>query len=156
MERRRRDSGGPPLPERDRATYINVVSPRWFHTFGTRLLAGRDIAETDTRASPPVAIVNEAFARKFLNGRNPVGRHVVRASSPSHPSRRSRDRRLRRRRRLQLSARAGAADDVHPDSQQEDAAVHHVDQRARCGRIAGASDAEPGGGADGRRTQTSR
>ena len=78
--------GGPPLPERDRTTYINVVSPRWFHTFGTRLLAGRDIAETDTRASPPVAMVNEAFARKFLNGRNPVGRHVVRASSPNHPS----------------------------------------------------------------------
>ncbi len=37
-------------------------------------LAGRDFNENDTAASPKVAIVNEAFARQYTGGVNPVGR----------------------------------------------------------------------------------
>ena len=40
---------------------------------GVNLLAGRDFAPVDTRGSEPVAIVNEAFARHFFPGANPVG-----------------------------------------------------------------------------------
>jgi putative ABC transport system permease protein len=52
---------------------FNVVSPGYFETLQTRLLAGRDFDDHDTAASPPVAIVNEAFAKTFANGTNPVG-----------------------------------------------------------------------------------
>ncbi|MCA1651821.1 MAG: ABC transporter permease [Acidobacteria bacterium] len=67
---------GPELPERERITFINLLSSRWFATYGTPLIAGRDFAETDTAAAPPVAIVNETFAKKFANGRSPLGMRV--------------------------------------------------------------------------------
>ncbi len=73
---------GPPLPEKERIAHINYVTPDWFATYGTRILAGRDVAAIDRAGSPPVAIVNEAFARKFLNGRNPLGRMVRQESRP--------------------------------------------------------------------------
>jgi predicted permease len=66
----------PPLSGRDRMSYVNLVSPEWLHTFGTRLLAGRDISAADTANSPPVMLVNEAFARRFTGGHNPVGRRI--------------------------------------------------------------------------------
>jgi putative ABC transport system permease protein len=52
---------------------FNVVSPGFFETLQTRFLAGRDFDDHDTAASPQVAIVNEAFAKKFANGANAVG-----------------------------------------------------------------------------------
>jgi putative ABC transport system permease protein len=50
------------------------VSPGYFRTMETPFVAGRDFNQTDTPASPRVAIVNEAFANKFMDGRNPLGR----------------------------------------------------------------------------------
>lgn len=50
------------------------ISPGYFKTLGTLLVAGRDFDDRDTTASPKVAIVNESFARKLLNGANPIGR----------------------------------------------------------------------------------
>jgi hypothetical protein len=41
---------------------------------GTTLIAGRDFDDRDTLTSPKVAIVNEAFAKTFFGGANPVGR----------------------------------------------------------------------------------
>ncbi|MDP1570223.1 MAG: ABC transporter permease [Vicinamibacterales bacterium] len=61
-------------PERDRIAHFNRVTPGFFATLGTPILAGRDIAETDVAASPKVALVNEAFAAKFLHGEHPLGR----------------------------------------------------------------------------------
>ena len=56
-------------------TNVNLLSPSWFKTLGTRLLAGRDFTEQDVDCViAPVAIVNEAFARKFFDGSNPLGR----------------------------------------------------------------------------------
>jgi len=77
--------GGPALSERERVTYINLVSPDWLRTYGTRLLAGRDIAVTDQSGTAPIALVNEAFVRKFFNGENPVGRRVGRPAFPGRP-----------------------------------------------------------------------
>jgi putative ABC transport system permease protein len=45
--------------------YINPVSPGYFETMGTPFVAGRDFNEHDTMESPLVAIVNEAFAKRF-------------------------------------------------------------------------------------------
>jgi len=66
--------GAPPLPERERIAYGNMVSPGWFAAYGTSFIAGRDFTEHDRRGAPAVAIVNEAFARRFTSGEHPVGR----------------------------------------------------------------------------------
>jgi putative ABC transport system permease protein len=54
-------------------SFFNRVSPGYFQTIGTTLAAGRDFNDRDTLSSPQVAIVNEAFAKRFFGGRNPVG-----------------------------------------------------------------------------------
>jgi predicted permease len=49
------------------------VTPGYFQTMETPLLGGRDFDDSDTPTSPRVAIVNQTFVRKMLNGANPVG-----------------------------------------------------------------------------------
>ena len=70
----------------DRGVYVNLVSPGWFQTFGTRFLGGRDFNDRDTKAAPHVVIVNETFARKFLNGANPIGHHFRQPDYPDRPA----------------------------------------------------------------------
>jgi putative ABC transport system permease protein len=67
---------GPELAPPQNISYRNVITPDWFATYGTRLAAGRDFDNRDRLASPPVAIVNETFARRFLQGANPLGRRI--------------------------------------------------------------------------------
>jgi predicted permease len=57
--------------------YFNGVSPRYFETVGMRLRRGRDLADTDTAATQKVVIVNEALARQFFPGQDPIGRHIT-------------------------------------------------------------------------------
>lgn len=52
---------------------FNQASPGYFETVQTPMLVGRDFNNNDTTQSPPVAVVTETFAKKFMNGRNPVG-----------------------------------------------------------------------------------
>jgi predicted permease len=60
---------GPPLPEGQRPeAYIISISPEYFAATGTRLLRGRTFTDQDNAAAVPVAIVNQAFARKYFNG----------------------------------------------------------------------------------------
>ncbi|HEX3879523.1 MAG TPA: ABC transporter permease [Bryobacteraceae bacterium] len=61
----------------DQNTSINAIAPRYFAATGTELLAGRDFNNRDTGDSLPVALVNEAFARKFSGGQAPLGRHIT-------------------------------------------------------------------------------
>jgi predicted permease len=68
--------GAPSLSQRARQIFVNEIGPRWFATYGTRIVAGRDFDERDAAGSGPVAIVNEAFVRRFLNGTSPLGRIV--------------------------------------------------------------------------------
>ena len=51
------------------------VSPDYFATIGTKVIAGRDFRESDNRTSEAVAIVDEMFVRKYLHGQNPIGAH---------------------------------------------------------------------------------
>ncbi len=60
-----------------RNAYVNFVTPGWFATYGTPITAGRDFTDSETRDSPGVIIVNEAFVNKFLADRNPIGATVV-------------------------------------------------------------------------------
>ena len=63
-----------PAASSGKDAWFNRVSPNYFHTMGTGLVAGRDFTDADTLGAPNVAIVNEEFARKYFNGANPVGR----------------------------------------------------------------------------------
>jgi len=51
------------------------VTPGFFDALDNRMVTGRPITEQDTANSPRVAVVNEAFARKFFKGENPIGKH---------------------------------------------------------------------------------
>jgi putative ABC transport system permease protein len=64
------------LGPRERMSWINAVSPDWFRTYGIRLSAGRDFDRRDRAGTPRTAVVNQAFARRFLPGGSPIGRHV--------------------------------------------------------------------------------
>jgi predicted permease len=55
----------------------NLLSPGWFRTYGIRLVAGRDISDSDRAGAPRVAVVNETFARRYLGDGSPLGRTVV-------------------------------------------------------------------------------
>ncbi|MBI3402302.1 MAG: ABC transporter permease [Acidobacteria bacterium] len=65
--------GAPSLPQMERLVVVNFVTPGWFAVYGIAVRAGRDIVDTDTDSTQPVVVVNEAFARRFYPGRNPVG-----------------------------------------------------------------------------------
>lgn len=59
--------------------HLNAVTPEFFDTLGTRVVAGRRFSEAETQSSAAkVAIVNETFVRKYLGGRNPLGAMVCR------------------------------------------------------------------------------
>ncbi|PYT34125.1 MAG: hypothetical protein DMF52_13860 [Acidobacteria bacterium] len=53
----------------------NWVGPRYFATLGIPLLAGREIAASDSAATAKVALINATMARKYFAGRDPVGLH---------------------------------------------------------------------------------
>jgi putative ABC transport system permease protein len=53
--------------------WANLISPGWFGTFGVPLVAGRDLSDRDRAGGPRVAIVNQAFARKFAQDKSPIG-----------------------------------------------------------------------------------
>ncbi|MEX2271206.1 MAG: ABC transporter permease [Vicinamibacterales bacterium] len=56
--------------------WLNATTPGWFETMGIPLRSGRDFGVNDRAGSPYVAIVNEAFLRRFLHGGRPVGQTV--------------------------------------------------------------------------------
>jgi predicted permease len=56
---------------------LNIVTPGWFGTYGMTLRRGRAFSDGDLTDADPVAIVNEAFVRKFLGDREPLGSLVV-------------------------------------------------------------------------------
>ena len=66
-------------------TSLSRVGPDYFRTLQTQLLAGRDFDARDRDGAPLVVVVNEAFARKFFDGANPVGRRFWVAASPGDP-----------------------------------------------------------------------
>jgi predicted permease len=65
------------LPPDDQSAHFNMMTPRWFATYGTTLLAGREFDERDIAAAPRVIVVNEAFVRTYLKDRSVLGRTVM-------------------------------------------------------------------------------
>jgi putative ABC transport system permease protein len=52
------------------------VTPGYFAALGVPLKAGRFFTDADREGAPPVAIVNEAFARRYWGSQNPIGRRL--------------------------------------------------------------------------------
>ncbi len=66
----------------DGSINFNAVTPGFFSTLGVRLLAGRDFDQSDSRPAgevgPRSAIVNQAFVKRYLAGRDPLGVRIAR------------------------------------------------------------------------------
>lgn len=60
-------------------TSMNFVTPGYFETMGIRLLAGRELEEGDRSEEGKIAnvVVNQAFAHKFFEGQDPLGREFA-------------------------------------------------------------------------------
>jgi len=70
---------GPNAPTgNDSDVYINHIAPGYFATMRTPLLEGRDFNERDTGEIPRVVIINQALARKFFPGVDPLGKTIRR------------------------------------------------------------------------------
>jgi putative ABC transport system permease protein len=60
--------------------YFNNVAPRFFETMNTPIVQGREITDRDAAGAPGVAIVNEAFVRRYLANDAAIGRHFSQVS----------------------------------------------------------------------------
>jgi predicted permease len=65
----------PPASKLPHAYYYNVT-PGYFRTMQTRLIAGRDFAQTDRKGAPPVAIVNQTLARRLFPNEDALGKRI--------------------------------------------------------------------------------
>ena len=73
--------GFTPADDERTSAHTNGIGPGYFRTLGIPLLAGREFTRTDDAVAPKVAVVNEAFARRFFDGANPLGRRLDRGGS---------------------------------------------------------------------------
>src|ERR1700730_14752361 len=64
-----------PGPKEDTGAGWARVMPGFFETLGATIVQGRFIKEQDSATTRPVAVVNEAFVRRFFQHENPIGRH---------------------------------------------------------------------------------
>jgi predicted permease len=63
--------------DRDRESALDVVGPGYFSTLGIPIRLGREILDSDRGAATKVCVINEAFARRFFDRRNPIGMRVT-------------------------------------------------------------------------------
>ncbi len=71
-------AGKPPAdPSQRRGAGFNMVMPGYFETFGIRMSKGRTFTALDRAGSQPVAIVNQTFVDRFLEGVDPLTQRVV-------------------------------------------------------------------------------
>jgi predicted permease len=66
-------------PQRDNEKFsrFDMVSPGYFSTVGIPIVTGREISAQDTAFALHVCVINEAFAKLFFAGHNPIGSHVT-------------------------------------------------------------------------------
>ena len=69
--------GFTPRNEDEGGSTATFVGPGYFSSIGIPILLGREIGPRDTPKSPPVCVINEAFAKRFFPGRNPIGKHIT-------------------------------------------------------------------------------
>ncbi|HYY94051.1 MAG TPA: ABC transporter permease [Pyrinomonadaceae bacterium] len=68
--------GYAPQPGENIGVDANEVGPGYHELMGIPLVEGRGFTERDAAGAPPVAVINEAMARQYFPGQNPLGRHL--------------------------------------------------------------------------------
>ena len=71
------DSGVDAIAQAYQPAELHIVSPNFFDMMSANLLRGRWLADSDLPSSQPVAVLNEAMARRYFPGGNPVGRRIA-------------------------------------------------------------------------------
>jgi predicted permease len=66
-----------PGPNDDVTSFWDRVTPGYFDVIGNPILRGRGITEEDTATSRHVAVINEAFARRFFKDEDPIGKYFA-------------------------------------------------------------------------------
>lgn len=69
-------AGYTPGPEEEVVIELYTVGPDYFRTMGIPLVAGRDFTEQDDSGKLPVLVINETMAKRYWQGRNPIGGQV--------------------------------------------------------------------------------
>jgi predicted permease len=62
--------------QRDQLVEIRNTTPHYFAAMGIPLVAGRAFSDHDLSGGPPVVIINQAFAKNYFSGRDPIGRQI--------------------------------------------------------------------------------
>ncbi len=60
----------------ERETRSVYMTPGWLSAYGTPIQAGRDIDDHDVLSSAPIAVVNQAFVRRFFADHSPLGQAI--------------------------------------------------------------------------------
>jgi predicted permease len=63
-------------PARRPLAEFRLVSPGYFRVMGVRVLKGRDFDARDSGTSAPVVLINDALAKRYFPGQDPVGRRL--------------------------------------------------------------------------------
>ncbi len=63
--------GMEPLPAQ-----VQAIDPNYFRTMRMRIVNGRDLSASDGGETQPVAVVSQRFVRRYLDGRDPIGRRL--------------------------------------------------------------------------------
>jgi predicted permease len=69
--------GFKPKRDQDRSSAFDQVGANYFSIIGIPIILGRETGVQDTPTSPRVCVINEAFVKRFFEGRNPIGRHIT-------------------------------------------------------------------------------
>jgi len=74
---------GVPLEGNPLRTWYSRVSQGYLPALGTPIMRGRDVAASDRPENPCVAVANETYVERYLQGRDPIGTRVILAPSGS-------------------------------------------------------------------------
>ncbi|PYT00735.1 MAG: hypothetical protein DMF65_08325 [Acidobacteria bacterium] len=79
-------AGRPPFTPGERHSARNyTIGPNYFRVMSIPVLHGRAFTDADTKTSPPVMVVNEAFAKIFFGGAEPLGQRIILDDENDHP-----------------------------------------------------------------------
>jgi predicted permease len=70
---------------KDAQSNLNAVGTGFFRAIGVPVLTGREFTDADAQSAPKVAVVNEAFAKHFNLGPNPVGKRMAQGLADTIP-----------------------------------------------------------------------
>jgi len=69
--------GYKPQKPGDSGARFDEAGPNYFSVVGIPIMLGRDIEARDVESAESVCVINEAFAKFYFGGRNPIGKHVT-------------------------------------------------------------------------------